>query len=93
MNIVNDNDQMARVVEVANEKLYNLHTRVAIKHIEKDDLRQIEPTPNQPKTHCTLMDFDLGTDAIEVIFLRDFYGRVLKDLGMHQGVTSIPEEM
>ena len=30
-NFVLENDQMAKVVEVANEKLYNLHTRVAIK--------------------------------------------------------------
>ena len=39
------------------------------------------------------MDFDLGTNAIDIIFLRDFYGRVLKDLGLHQGVVNIPEEL
>ena len=50
-------------------------------------------TEGQIATHCTLVDFDSGSDTIEVIYLSDFYGRVIKDLGFGKSVKEAPAEM
>ena len=79
-----ENKTLSSIVDVANEKLYNLRNSVQVFYIHRDDLRPVERTPEKtPAMHAILMDFDNGDDMVEVMLLNDFYIKVLPDLGLH----------
>lgn len=77
--VVRDCNVLKMIVSVANKKLYNFRNNVQVYHIDGGMLYQEKKL--QP-SHISLMDFDTGADAVEVIKRSDFYSQVLKDLGL-----------
>lgn len=83
LRIVKANSAVAAIVSIANQKLYNLRNSVQVFYVHSNDLEQVRvhDEMNSPR-HSTLIDFDTGDDMVEVITLKEFYTKVLQDLGL-----------
>ena len=79
-------------MNIANFNLYNLRNSVTLHHINGKVLCQVpQPRPKKEVSHIALMGFDTGDDAVEVIKRDDFYGQVMKDLGLASLVKATKE--